>query len=786
MAAALLATLAGGPTILLPYALSEVALADLHHLTGFSAVIGRIEGDPPDGVEIIDPETLTDEVETLAPDKAPAPDRPWIRLFTGGSTGTPRLWTKTTRNLLGEVNYLIERFQIGSGDRILATVPALHIYGLLYSLLAPLAASARVSAASPSFPEEIKQQMAAMSPTIFISVPIHYRALKDSPPDKGALRLAFSSAGPLAEGDGRAFSGATGVDLVEIYGSTETGGIATRCREKDETGFIPYDCIGWRVAGEELDIRSAFLSAELPVRDSGWFTMADRVKTENGGFVVVGRADNVVKVGGNRVDLEKVRQAIAAIEDVREAIVLSNPAETGRDREIVALAAGRPTPADIRKRLTPVLEPHERPRRIVMVDSIPMAATGKPDRQAIREMVQTRRARSEPSGRQFFPHTDRTVIGESYPVDAPVRRFTVAGRSPGLTGDNRPESLLDWLAAQIGQPFAARADMASLRQLSRYRGSLKDFTLVVHEETGIRRILEGPRPAGLGFAVDLGTTALAGYLCDLQKGTLLAAETSVNPQQRFGEDAIRRIRAISENPDLLGKMQQLAAEGINLLLARCLEKAGAEAAAIDEMAVCGNTTMQQLFAGIHPCSLGTAPCVPLTLTPPAVGADDLGLAVDPAVPVFFMPIVSGFVGGDTISAVLAERLHERKETTLIVDVGTHCNIVLGNREKLWAAGPSLEADLCAGIEFLMRKAGVTAIDRTILTGVSGARFDLENARATGVLPPVATCGEVLSQNNLAGAGLIMALLDRKKRTEARDLCRRIRCLELASDRDSGI
>lgn len=984
MAAALLAALAGGPQMLMPYALSEAALMDLRRLTGFAAVIGQVEGNLPDGVQIIDPETLTDEAETLATEEEPAPDRPWVRLFTGGSTGSPQLWTKTPRNLLGEVNYLLDRFKIGSGDRILATVPAFHIYGLIYSLLAPLLASARVSAASPSFPEEIKQQMAEMSPTIFISVPIHYRALKDNPPEKGALRLAFSSAGPLPENDGRAFFESTGVDLVEVYGSTETGGIATRCRKRGEGGFTPYDCIGWRVAGQELDIRSAFLSAELPVRDSGWFTMADRVKTEDGGFVVVGRADNIVKVGGNRVDLEKVRQAIAAIEGIKEAIVLSNPADTGRNQEIVALAVGRRAAAEIQEQLKSDLLPHERPRRIQIVEKIPMAATGKPDRKAIGEMVNIPRIRFEPPGLQVLLDTDRTLqelaadhaidirsdcggkgicgkcrvlvdpkknlssptdaeldlltpgqvatgyrlacqaratagatvtvpdtlaeasatsgktgIDRSYPVDSPICRLTVAGRSPGLKTDNRPESLLDWLAAQVGRPSLARADMASLCQLSRYRDSLKDFTLVAHEETGIHRILEGPQPASLGFAVDLGTTSLAGYLCDLQTGTLLAAEASVNPQRRFGEDVISRISHLNEKSDRLGPMQQLAVEGINLLMIRCLEKVGCDAAAIDEVAVCGNTTMQQIFAGLHPYRLGVSPYFPLTLTPPTASAGDLGLAVDPAVPVFLMPVVSGFVGGDTMAAIVADRPHEREKTTLIVDIGTNGEVVLGNSKGLWvtscATGPALEgariscgmravsgaihrawpgamqngldyavmgnekkrpmgicgsgiidivaslrkigviltngrfdeknpavvcnekgvgrrytvADgnqtatgsaisltlgdvrqvqlakgaLCTGIEFLMEKAGIATIDRTILTGAFGARFNWENALAIGMLPPAVAQAEVLPEDNLAGVGVVMTLLNKKNRTEARNLCRRIRYLELASDAD---
>ena len=986
MVAALLASLAGGAELLLPHALTATALLELHQLTGFSRAIASSDDLLPAGVTVIDAPALVDEVETLTSENEPDADRAWVHLFTGGSTGVPRLWSKTPRNLLGEVDYLVKRYEITSGDRILASVPALHIYGLLYSLLVPLAASARVVAQTPSFPEEIKGQMAATSPTIFVSVPVHYRALRENPPEKGALRLAFSSAGPLAEADATAFSKATGVDLVEVYGSTETGGIATRSRSKGEEGFTPYRCIQWRVAGEHLDVRSAFLSRELPVRSSGWFTVADRVKAHGSEcFVVTGRTDHIVKVGGNRVDLEKVRRAIMDVDGVDDALVLANSVETGRDQAVIALVVGRVSDNDVRASLENVLAPHEKPRRIRIVDQIPMGATGKIDRRAIEKIAAVQSITFEPAGLNVpvdenktlqemgadrgidiradcggmgfcgkclvlvhpkanfslpteaeldvltpaqmangsrlacqaratgkgsvtIPDTlaessetrGKTGIAGSYPVDTMTRRLAVEGRSPGLKTDNTPESLLDWLAAQVGEPTASAADVASLRQLANYRDSLKSFTLVVHEKTGLRRILAGRQMASLGFAVDLGTTSVAGYLCDLATGTLLAADACVNPQRRFGEDVISRISRINEKDVHLDQLQHLAAEAINFLMTRCLEQVDARVGDIDEVGVCGNTTMQQVFAGLHPYGLGVFPYFPLTLNPPPFNAGDLGLITDPAVPVFLMPVVSGFVGGDTMAAILADRPHERDEITLIVDIGTNGEVVLGNREGLWvtscATGPALEgaqiscgmravsgaihrawpdeksrrvdyevlgnegknrpmgicgsgiidavaalrrigailpngrldetidgvvtdqtgigryytiADsdhtatgidisislkdvrqiqlakgaLFTGIEFLMRKADIEKIDRTILTGAFGARFNWKNALAIGMLPPAVGRGAVIPKDNLAGVGVVMALLDKQLRAEASTLCHHIHYLELASEPD---
>ena len=814
MAAALLASLAGGPELMMPHSLSATAILELHHLTDFTRTIGNPGARLPAGVTAIDPEVLTDEVETLASDAGLNPDRPWVRLFTDESTGSPRLWSKTPRNLLGEVDYLVKRFEIGSNDRILASVSALTLYGLLYSLLVPLAASARVVAGTPSFPEAIKQQMTDTVPTIFVSVPVHYRALRETPLDKGALRLAFSSAGSLADVDDTAFSKATGVDLVEVYGTTETGGIATRSRAKGEPHLTPYHCIQWRVAGASLDIRSSFLSQELPIRSSGWFTVADPVKAHGSeGFVVTEQATEAITASqqvkfepaGLNVSSgeEKTLQEMGANHGIDIRADCGGMGVCGKCRVLVRPKENFSPPTDAE---LDVLTPGQ------MADGSRLACQARAIGKGTVTIPDTLAESSETRG--------KTGIAGSYPVDPMTRRLTVDGRSPGLKTDNTPESLVDWLAVQIGDPAASTADIASLRRLGRYRDSLKTFTVVVHEETGIRRILEGKQTASLGFAVDLGTTSVAGYLCDLKTGTLLAADACINPQWRFGEDVISRISRINEKDEHLDQLQHLAAEGINFLMTRCLEQIGATTADIDEVAVCGNTTMEQVFAGLHPYGLGVFPYFPLTLTPPVFSAGDLGLTTDPAVPVLLMPVISGFVGGDTMAAILADRPHERDEITLIVDIGTNGEVVLGNRNGLWvtscATGPALEGAqiscgmravsgaihrvwpdesnsrvaydvltakgaLFTGIEFLMRKAGIDKIDRTILTGAFGARFNWKNALAIGMLPPVVAEGEVIPKENLAGVGVVMALLDKKLRSEARTLCRHIRYLELASE-----
>jgi ferredoxin len=473
LAAAMLATLAGGPDLLIPDNFSEQAIGELQRQTGFTRIITRSSAPLPTTTTVIEPQKLEDEVEVLATGQAPNPDRSWVVLYTSGPANAFRRWSKTPRNLLGEVDYLINRYAISSSDRILASVPALHIYGLLYSLLVPLLASARVVAQTPTSPEAIEQQMTDASPTIFVSVPVHYRALREKPPQKGCLRLAFSSTAALAEADGKAFSEATGADLVELYGSNQTGGIATRCRSQNEEGFIPYRCIQWRVAGDRLEVRSAFLSRELPIRSSGWFTLADRVKAHGReGFMIENEVDRraIAKdapiptltfepAGLNvSVDAEKTIQAMGAEHGIDIRADCGGMGVCGKCRVLV-----HPRSVFLRSPLRNWMCSHRTRWPMVHRLACQARATGNGTVTIPDSLTES----SETLG--------KTGITGSYPVDPMIRRLTVDSRSPGSRKDNTPESLVDWLAAQVDDPAASAADMtrtAAAGQLSRQPGNL--------------------------------------------------------------------------------------------------------------------------------------------------------------------------------------------------------------------------------------------------------------------------------------------------------------------------
>ena len=374
VAAAILARLCGGPELILPPGLGTNMLEHLaRQLPGLRLLHTR-------------PHPIDAPIR-LCPGWQ---ERELLRIFTGGTTGRPAIWPKTGLNLLAEARYLCQRFAIGPRDTILATVPPCHIYGLLFSVLIPLVSGAGVIPEKPLFPAEIREAARQHRATVLVSVPPHYQALRDTPLDCADLRLAFSSAGPLGKTENRDFRHRNQVAVIEIFGSTETGGIASRNRQAGEQGFTPFAPVQWRIHDDLLLVRSPFLSPTLELDDEGWFHSTDRVTRLSGdAFLPRGRADNIAKVGGKRVDLDEVAQTIRKMAGVRDCAVVALPERGGRGSRIAALVAGEAEPDQVRRELAR-LESHARPRTIRVVSTLPVRANGKHDRAAILELLHDR------------------------------------------------------------------------------------------------------------------------------------------------------------------------------------------------------------------------------------------------------------------------------------------------------------------------------------------------------------------------------------------------------------
>lgn len=328
------------------------------------------------------------------------------------------------------------------------------------------------------------------------------------------------------------------------------------------------------------------------------------------------------------------------------------------------------------------------------------------------------------------PRTPLRVTIPETSLDSPE-----AGGKENLTGTGKPDpSVRRRVVSPAGQEVVADqgSDLAGLIQkhqlptgwnpeltfsallhLSRCAPD-RDLTLIAHQRFGVTTILPGAHLRSVGMAFDLGTTTLAAYLCDFFHGSVLAAASAANPQRRFGEDVVSRIASARETEQGTETMQALVVGAMNQLIGMCLEQAECPLASLDEMCVVGNPTMQHLFLGLSPDALGSYPYRPVTHQSIDVRSADVGLSTRPEVNVHVFPVVSGFIGGDTIAAVLADEVHRRKEITLLIDIGTNGELVLGNSERLWATscatGPALEgAHISCGM-----RAVSGAIDKVVI------------------------------------------------------------------------
>lgn len=394
-AACILASLAGFGKLTLPYSFSAQALKEMHDAAGFDFAVADHPEDVPAGVEIITPKPVGGD--NIHPELIRDPDEPFLLLFTGGSTGKPKIWSKSPRNLLSEAFYLKNKFTLSDKDIFAATVPPYHIYGLLFSVLIPFVAHARVLSDIYTFPQEIISVINHHKASVLVSVPIHYRALKIDNLSTPSLKAAFSSAGALDSSDGLYFYEKTGLGVTEIYGSTETGGIASRCNSEQTDNWKVFDSVFWKLTGSRLSVKSDFTSREMERDEDGFCLTGDEARKDKGNsFVLLGRADGVVKVAGKRVELSDVENKIKKLPEVSDAFVAAFPADNGRESVIAAVVVCDMTETRLKKSLKDILEPYAVPRRIKIVSSIARTHTGKIDRRRIEKLflVQKKKIKS--------------------------------------------------------------------------------------------------------------------------------------------------------------------------------------------------------------------------------------------------------------------------------------------------------------------------------------------------------------------------------------------------------
>lgn len=240
-----------------------------------------------------------------------------------------------------------------------------------------------------------------------------------------------------------------------------------------------------------------------------------------------------------------------------------------------------------------------------------------------------------------------------------------------------------------------------------------------------------------GVAVDIGTTTVVAKLIDMTNGQCLAIQAALNPQTRYGDDVISRIN-YAQTDDNLAELHETIIDCINELTAKLCNQASIDTKQIYEMCVVGNTTMNHIFLKLPVRQLGQAPYKAFSVDAHDVPAAESGLQINPSGNIHTADNIAGFVGSDTTAVALAVDINSAQDLTLVVDIGTNGELVLGTADKLYAAscaaGPALEgARISCG-----SRAVEGAIQAVVVNDNDDIDFDV-----IGNCPPHSICGSGL-------------------------------------------
>ena len=274
------------------------------------------------------------------------------------------------------------------------------------------------------------------------------------------------------------------------------------------------------------------------------------------------------------------------------------------------------------------------------------------------------------------------------------------------------------------------------------------LTVFVWMDREIIAISPDPDESCLGLALDVGTTTVALYLCDLKDGRVIASASTTNPQVLFGTDIMSRISYSSHHPgDGVKRMQKELIRSVNSLVGQMAANNGFVTGQILDMTVVGNTVMHHIFLGIAPDHLGLWPFSPSIQGSVNVKAREIGIEICPSSYAHVLPVEAGFVGADNVAVLLSEEPYNQDEISLVIDLGTNGELVLGDRRRLvscsCATGPALEgAHIASGM-----RATRGAIEKVRIEPVT---FEVDYAvvgtdgwaseHPAGELKPVGICG----------------------------------------------
>ena len=239
------------------------------------------------------------------------------------------------------------------------------------------------------------------------------------------------------------------------------------------------------------------------------------------------------------------------------------------------------------------------------------------------------------------------------------------------------------------------------------------------------------------IAYDLGTTTVVATLLDLNSGTPIGVKSMLNKQQPFGADVISRISATMLDENALSRLRNAAQSTLDELTQEVIKEAKVDKDNVYEVAIAGNATMIQLILGVDPEPVGVAPFITASQYWPVLNAKEFGINIHPQARAYSFPSLGAYVGGDIVAGVLASGMDRDKRVRLFIDVGTNCEIVLSDGNKIITtaapAGPAFEA---ASIKCGMRAAdGAIEVVKITKDGVT--------LQVIGEVEPQGMCGSGL-------------------------------------------
>lgn len=296
-------------------------------------------------------------------------------------------------------------------------------------------------------------------------------------------------------------------------------------------------------------------------------------------------------------------------------------------------------------------------------------------------------------------------------VDPVVRLYYVEVAESGLGhagSDHR----------RLIQALESQWDLTQLRVDPRALAEMQESLIVgkSHVTAAVRggtvfAVWPGFRDTSLGVAFDVGSTTIAGHLCNLLTGEILASHGEMNPQIRYGEDVMSRVSYAMLNEGGANQLTEEVRRALDRAVGALVESADADRADVLELSLVGNPIMHHLFLGLDPTPLGAAPFALATDDAVEIEAVDLGIEVHDRAMAYVLPCIAGHVGADAAAVMLSEAPHLDEDVKLVVDVGTNAEIILGNADRLLAAssptGPAFEgAQISSG-----QRAAPGAIER---------------------------------------------------------------------------